>query len=122
MAKAPTLSTDHADEWAPPAVNAQGYEVDEHGLPTSRVARAIQLAEQGAKSDPADPPLVTREEIAAQNPKGVQADQDAAAQLRVERDWGEGAKVSDIATAVVATSELPVDNAPAAPAADSKEG
>jgi hypothetical protein len=91
MAKAPTLKTDHADEWAPPAVNADGYEVDKHGLPTSRVARAIHLAKDGAK-----------------------ADQAAAAEYRVKRDWGEDAKVSELATAMVAVPPVePADEPPA---------
>lgn len=102
------------DDWAPRTVNAQGYEVDSHGLPTSKVARAIALAADGKSSDPADPPIVSAEEIEAQNPKGVAADHEAVAAYRIKRDWGEDAKVSDIAQAVVATAELPVDGAPAA--------
>lgn len=112
MAKAPVIKFTE-DDWAPPTVNEQGYEVDAHGLPTSRVARALQLAKDGKSSDPADPPLVTPEEIKAQNPDGVAKDHEAVAELRVKRDWGEDAKVSDLAQALVAVPEAPVAEAPA---------
>ncbi len=102
-----------ADDWAPPSVNAQGFEVDGHGLPISKVARALQLAKDGKTADPAKPPLVTPDEIAAQNPDGVAKDQEAVAEYRITRDWGKDAKPDDFAQATLATSEVPVDGAPA---------
>lgn len=104
-----------ADDWSLPTLDAQGHQIDSHGLPLNRVARAMALAQAGKTSDPADPAVVTPDEIAAQNPEGVAADQAAVAELRVKRDWGEDASVSEIAQAVVATSELPVDGTTSAP-------
>lgn len=102
------------DDWALPTVDAQGHQVDSHGLPLNLVARAMQLASDGKSSDPANPPLVTPDQIAAQNPKGVAADQEAVAEFRIKRDWGDDVTAADLVDATPPTTELqPVDGAAA---------
>lgn len=104
------------DDWQPAKLDDQGREVDEHGLPTNTIQRAMVLAEQG-KSDPAG--IVTDEQIAALDPEPARKDQEAVAEYRIKRDWGEEADADTLAESTV---NLSSPEALADPAGDGGAG
>lgn len=77
MAPRTTKKTEAEPDWAMPPVNDRGQQVASDGLPLVGLARSMALAEAGTKSDPLE--IVSDEEIAAHDFKGLQADLDALA-------------------------------------------
>ena len=96
MAKAPAAPkiTLPEQDWALPPVNEFGVQLHSDGFPIAKLARAMALAAAGITTDPEG--LVEPEDIAAHDPKPLEADRVAieAAQAGAELEAQPSAPVT----------------------------